>query len=88
MTLVRHMSPTLRLTLFYNYFSQPSRIPDDPCVPRIAYSLRLTLFYNYFPQPSRIPDDLGAPRVPLRHHLLPALRSFCRRLLDLFPRPS
>jgi hypothetical protein len=84
---VHRVSPTLCLTLFYNYILQPSWIADDPGAPCVAYSLRLTLFNNYFPQPSRIPDDPSAPRVPLRHHLLPALRPVCRRLLDLFPRP-
>ncbi len=51
MILMRHVSPTafsLRLTLFYIYFLQPSWIPDDPGLPRVAYSLRLTLFYIYF----------------------------------------
>jgi hypothetical protein len=92
MILVRHaprVAYSLRLALFYSYiyFPQTSRIPDDPGVPRVAYTLHLTLFYIYFPQSSRIPDDPGAPCVPLRHHLLPSLRPVCRRLLDLFPRP-
>jgi hypothetical protein len=87
MILVRHMLPLSPSNTILYLFPQPSRIPDDSDAPSVAYSLRLTLFYIYFPQPSRIPDDPGTPRVPLRHHLLPALRSFCRRLLDLFPRP-
>jgi hypothetical protein len=60
---VHRVSPTLCLTLFYNYFPHPCRIPDDPGAPCVAYSLCLALYYNYFPQPSQITDDLGLPCV-------------------------
>jgi hypothetical protein len=61
--------------LFFSFFSLPSSHPFETFLFRQLFR-------------GRVRADPEAQGFPLHHHVLPAVRDVCHRLLDIVPRAA